>query len=391
MKKIFFGVLGLLALASCSNDELIEVNRDGDEIAFSVVTNSPSRADSVLCNALLPNNFSVWAMHQSKTYIQGDLVEKKDGNKWENVSGNRYWPNEGDVTFFAHHNAGTGFAWNNGSPTVNFTVGGTVAAQKDFVYAKKTQGKPNDNVGQVTLNFRHALSQVVFMAKNTNPNLYVEIYGVSVCKVKGEGTFTYPTNDTDANMVDNETDASHDGTFTGPTISYEDGSWGTWALSGENQDYDVTFNKVELTGSKSATAVSLTNNATGTEFNTNAMLLLPQTTTAWNTTTKPAEQTGSYFLVKCKIYNVADGTVDTSNDVCLWGGDEADGKNVAIPVSLTWTQGKKYIYTFVFGDGNGGYDPDPDTPKPVLVPITFNVTVDDFVDGGNTDVPMETK
>ena len=55
-------------------------------------------------------------------------------------------------------------------------------------------------------------------------------------------------------------------------------------------------------------------------------------------------------------------------------------------------QGKKYIYTLIFGEG-GGYKPepdpdDPDKPEPVLVPITFNVTVDAFQDGGSYNIDM---
>ena len=72
--------------------------------------------------------------------------------------------------------------------------------------------------------------------------------------------------------------------------------------------------------------------------------------------------------------------------------DDEDGyAYVAIPTSdIKWEQGKKYVYTFIFGEG-GGYippvdpeepDTDPEDPgKPVLVPITFQVTVDDFIDG----------
>jgi hypothetical protein len=117
------------------------------------------------------------------------------------------------------------------------------------------------------------------------------------------------------------------------------------------------------------------------------MLLLPQTTTAWDTTSKPSadSQTGSYFLVDCKICNVAGDDYASTTDIVLWDGP------VAIPAAFTWKQGKKYIYTFVFGNGNGGYDPNPDTPKPVLVPITFNVTVDDFVPVTQPEKPMETE
>lgn len=393
MKRFFFGAFGLLALASCSNDELTSVNRDGDEIAFSVVTNSATRAADVYCNNNKPSGFEVWATYDGATYINGDQITYNENNsKWENTSGTRYWP-DGEVSFFAHVNAGDAFNWNGGQPKIeNFTVGTDVATQQDLLYAVKTASKGTD--GKAELNFRHALSQIVFQAKNTNPNLYVEISGVSVCKVKNQGTFTYPTDDTSDKV------GEHNGSGS---IDYDNQNWGTWSTSG-TQKYDVTFNPVALNGNKTATAVSLTSaNQTGKEFNGQAMLLLPQTSTKWDvgtnaTTGKPENQTGTYFLVKCRIYNVAGTTVNKNTDVCLWGNGVAE--DVAIPVALNWEQGKKYIYTFVFGDGNGGYDPDPDPddpdpddpdpkPTPVLVPITFEVTVDDFVPEGNQDIEMD--
>lgn len=388
LKSFFFGAFGLLALASCSNDELTSVNRDGDEIAFSVVTNSATRAADVYCNQNPPSGFKVWATYKNATYINGDQISYEN-NKWVNTSGTRYWPNDdGEVTFFAHVNAGDNFNWNEGSNVQikDFTVGTNVVNQKDLLYAVKKASKAD---GQATLNFRHALSQIVFKAKNTNPNLYVEISGVSVCKVNNQGTFTYPSSDTDNNIED------HTGTAN-TTIDYDDGSWGTWASTSGAENYSVTFNTVPLTGSKTATPVSLTNTDETAKAYSNVMLLLPQETTAWDVNSdeakgKPADQNGTYFLVKCRIFNVAGNVVDTEKDVCLWGENGAE--NVAIPVALTWEQGKKYIYTFVFGDGNGGYDPDPDDPDPdptpVLVPITFVVTVDDFVPVQNQDIEMD--
>lgn len=385
MKRFFFGAFGLLALASCSNDELTSVNRDGDEIAFSVVTNSATRAADVYCNNNKPSGFNVWATFNGQTYINGDNVQYQ-GGKWVNTSGTRYWP-DGEVSFFAHVNAGDAFNWNGGQPKIeNFTVGTDVATQQDLLYAVKTASKGTD--GKAELNFRHALSQIVFQAKNTNPNLYVEISGVSVCKVKNQGTFTYPTDDTSDKV------GEHNG---GASIDYSTQKWGSWSING-TQQYDVTFNAVQLNGSKTATSVSLTNTNETAKAYDKVMLLLPQNSTKWDvgtnaTTGKPEDQTGTYFLVKCQIYNVAGTTVNKNTDVCLWGNGGAE--DVAIPVALNWEQGKKYIYTFVFGDGNGGYDPDPDPddpdpkPTPVLVPITFEVTVDDFVPVGNQDIEMD--
>lgn len=381
MKKVILGVMATLALVSCSKEEVIDMNRTNDEISFGVVVNKPTKAADVYCNNNMPDGFKVFASYDGDTYIDGDDIVK-DGTAWKNNSGVRYWPNTGDVHFFAHVNAGTNFSWNTTAPTIDaYEVPTNVAAQKDLLYAVKSQAK-SDN--PVVMNFRHALSQIVFSAKNTNANLYVEIEGVKVCNVGNVNTFTYPTDDTDNNIVDH---TENIGTIT-------ETSWGTWnALTAGTTTYPVAFDAVAVNGDN--TAVSLTStNDTDKEFSSNAMLLLPQTTTKWDITAHPAvaDATGSYFLVNCLIYNVAGTTVDKANDVCLWGTENGGtyvAKELAIPVDFAWEQGKKYIYTFVFGNGNGGYDPDPQdpsTPEPVLVPITFDVTVDDFVVVSNTDI-----
>lgn len=372
MKKILFSAALALVFVSCSRDEVVEINRDGDEIRFGVVTDAATRAADAYCNNNLPGAFNVWAKYNNATYIDGDLIQK-DGSAWVNKTGVRYWPKTGNVTFYAQVNAGTAFRWNDGAPTIkDYTVDTDVTKQNDLLYAVKSQGR-SDN--PVTLNFRHALSQIVFQARNTNANLYVEIKGVTICKLGNVNTFTYNSADTDKNIV------NHTGT-TG-TIDYDE-SWGTWKpLNGGTTNYPVEFTPVPVPGNNDVRYLTKTDK----EFSSNAMLLLPQTTTAWVPATDngtPDKQDGTYFLVDCKICNVA-GASYAPSDVVLWEGP------AAIPVAFKWEQGKKYIYTFVFGDGNGGYDPNPDDPTPVLIPITFEVTVDDFVPVANQDIAMETK
>ena len=407
MKKSYLlGALGLLAMASCSQDETIGINHDGDEITFNVVTNSATRAADVYCNQNLPGGFYVSAISDGKTYIDKDHVTGSNGS-WTNQSGTRYWP-ETPVDFYAHVNGEASYTWsvNEGKATAkfeNFQVSKDVAKQVDLLYAVKTGQKKAD--GKVNLNFRHALSQIVFQAKNTNANLYVEIAGVSVANVGGTNTFTFPLADTEKNIVDHDGNADgvyEDGEF-GSGISY-DGSWGTWATltpgteEYDTEKYDVDFDKTPVRGNNTLVALT-TANETDKEYNSKAMLLLPQKTTAWDPETNPLPgatgNTGSYLLVDCAIFNVA-GDEYANSDVCLWGKPQGSGwttKELAIPVAFDWQQGKKYVYTLVFGEGNGGYDPDPDPdpdpedPDPVLVPITFEIFVDDFelVDGGEIE------
>lgn len=380
-----------MLLVSCSKEEVIDVNHDGDEITFDVVTNSATRAADVYCNNNMPKEFYVSAISDGMSYIDEDHIAYENGS-WVNKSGVRYWP-ETAVDFYAYYNDNGSYSWSVENQKavakfVNFEVNNNVAEQQDLIYAVKTnQSKPGEDDANtpVALNFRHALSQIVFQAKNTNANLYVEISGVDVVNVGNTNTFTFPSVDTDNNIVDHE----------GATADYPAGAdgWGTWAeLTSGTASYAVAFDAVAVKGDNNVVALTTTDDGEKDgEFNANTMLLLPQTTTAWDAESKLGETSGSYFLVNCIIKNVKDGSgVAGDDDVYLWGAANTP-KKLAIPVAFNWEQGKKYIYTLVFGEGNGGYEPDPEdpTPDPVLVPITFTVTVDDFVTPPATEVESD--
>lgn len=383
MKKFVLIVPSLLALAavSCTKSEVLESN--SGEIRFNVVANSATKAADVYCNNNMPGEFMVYAVSDGKTYIDGDRIVRT-GSDWENQSGVRYWP-ETTVDFYAHVNAGDNFKWNASSAPVieNFSPDEDVANQVDLLYAVKKGESKKDS--HVQLNFRHALSQIVFNAKNTNANLYVEIKGVTVANVGGANSFTYPSADTANNIED------HTGNGT---ADYEDGSWGVWNTLNEGDvEYAVALDAAVAVPGNDTVVDLTTANDSDSEFNSKAMMLLPQETKAWdieNGPAAPGDDTnhGSYFLVDCAIWNVAGDTFDENTDVQLWGENGAT-KELAIPVALKWEQGKKYIYTFVFGKGNGGYNPDPedpDDPDPVLVPIDFEISVDDFVSGGTQEI-----
>ena len=385
MKKYYFLAAGLLLmLGSCSQDDIVEANLGADEIRFAAVTNGATRAADIYNPKEMPASFQVSAMSQGKVYISDDKIERK-GSKapytWENSTGTRYWP-EDAVDFYAHVNAGTTFALNSGAPTFNnFSVASGVGSQVDLLYAVK-KGETKETT-PVQLNFRHALSQIVFKARNESENIFVQIKGIKVVNVKGQGTYKFPTVTTDPNLPE---ESSNNVT-----------SRGSWTQEGGNVTYDVELDALTaVEGSKTnPTPVNLTD-VKGT-----ALMLMPQTTNAWNPEAAPKPSVGntnSYLLVDCVIYNVSGEGSDLPGDnVCLWGtelkqGDVVVGyttKELAIPVKFDWTEGHKYTYTLVFGNGNGGYDPDPenpDKPEPVLVPISFEVTVDEFLDGGNYDV-----
>lgn len=131
----------------------------------------------------------------------------------------------------------------------------------------------------------------------------------------------------------------------------------------------------------------------------NAMLL-PQTTIAWKPDYETGDETdtnkvnthngdkGSYIAVLLQITNKDRSLVLYPFTDQVGNGETPKFAWAAVPVAFTWEKGKKYIYTLDFSNGAGYVDPkDPDTPdKPILSPITFKVTVEDWgPDNGKYD------
>lgn len=383
--KIFYGALAVLSLAACSQEEVLDVNRSGDEIAFSVVTNKATRAAALYDNNTDPGDFRVWGNLETNgtSYFAEDLVTKQIDGSWKS-SNTRYWPDK-TLNFFAIAGCDADLTITGGSSaSFAYTVLGetgnngnkSVANQEDVIYAAALSRTKEQ--GKVPLNFAHALSQIVFKAKNSNQKLYVVVSGVKVAHLKNSGTFTF-TQSTDTEWNEAET-----GSYTANN-NRATGNWNSSTLIGD-ATYEITCTTdVPLT----STAADL--ESTETDKKKDAMLLMPQSQNAWNAP-ENGTPSGFYFGLKCRIYNIANSSYENT-DVQLWGAKtkDEDGKEkftgeeayVYIPATINWQAGKKYIYTFNFGNGNGGFEPDPNTDepdpnKPVLIPIEYTVTVDDF-------------
>ena len=317
---------------------------------------------------------------QNETYTQ-------DGDTYKSTIAH-YWPAE-NLDFFAakNHNGTVTF---NPTAAVPFTVEGytvnsDVTAQTDFIYAvSKNVTKPAG--GKTNLNFRHALSQIEFKAKNENKNIYVYIDGVKVVNVNNTGNFLIK-NATTGNFDHNTTESEED---TRP-----DGTRGTWSSQNGTQTYTVDLGTKKAVAAGTPTVPVNLTHSDSDEYTTNSMYLLPQSLTVWNGSGKASESSDAYFIVKALIYNVADPNVTfvPADNVVLWG-DKSSGTwetreiAVQIPTGMVWKDGLRYVYTFNFTTyGTGGTD--PGTGDKVLTPITLEVTVDDFVDAGNTDVDVK--
>lgn len=367
-----------LMMTACSQDDLLSFKQDA--ISYSVTAGKHTRAADSYCNNDLPKSFKVWAQTgEGNLFINGDVIEKQ-GEDWVDVAGTRYWADNKTLDFFAEVNGDKEFNLNGGAPTFNdFTVADDVTKQVDLIYAvRKNQTKSND---KVELNFRHALSQVCFRAKNNMKNVEVTIGGVSVGHLTTTGSFAFPTEDTDVNY----THPSH-GDEVDPNAPALNG--GTWTYP-ENATYTKQYDVVPTAGNVTiarSNADGIVNLTCPTDDHAKGfaqvLTLLPQEVNAWDPSIKGEDYNGAYFLVDVVLTNVVENGEDAVKTELYKG-------KAAIPVDIDWEQGYRYIYTFVFDEGgNGGYTPDPNDPKPVLTSIKYDVTVDDFIpvypDGGNT-------
>lgn len=378
-----------ITLAGCSSDALMEKQSAPREaIVFNAATGKVSRSADYYCNATKPEEFNVWARLGGETYFENAYYILKDDN-WElQREVPYYWPEEGTVDFFAVKNHND-FKWNgNEAPVVpDFAPAKTADDQVDLIYAHTVASKPQPG-NRAILNFRHALSQVVFKAQNLNKNIYVVINKVEVCNMPVSGSFALPNTEVTDDIYTNPDANTH------PVASQRKGL-GTWTLSNTLGNYSVAFDAVGISQA-AGKKINLTSNtsfvredADGEMGYRKSLLLLPTNgeTTAYDPTKGGIAGTkGTYFLVYATIYNLSagNGGEPDASDICVWGSRE-NTKAIAVPVKADWVQGKKYTYTFRFTEkGNGGYN--PEDGGDVLVPIEFTVTVDDFADMKNYNI-----
>lgn len=384
-KHLVLGALAVLSLAACTKSEVVELNK-GNEISLTAVTGKNlTKASDGYCNNKLPGDFQVWASTTTgkKVYFQNETYTDYSGTYKSATA--HYWPAE-NLDFFALKNPNGAVAFDATTPKITvtgYTVESTPATQKDFLYAVKT-GVSKPAGGKTNLNFRHALSQIEFKAKNSNKNIHVEIDGVQVVNVKNTGDFE-ATKATDTNFEHHENNDNADTDNRGDSRCSWDNQSGKATYTASFAQTTVTYN----------TSVSLTSDDTSEEYNSNTMYLLPQSITPWKPSeeTKASDSNNAYFIVNAIIYNVSGASFDPANDVVLWG-DKSSGSwktkpiAVQLPTGMVWQDGLRYVYTFNFTTyGTGGVD--PGTGDPVLTPIELTVYVDDFVDAGNTEVEVK--
>lgn len=202
MKKIFFAVLALAAMASCSKEYTVDYNKQA--IAFGdVFVDNATRVDYSTAGSL--KEFYVYGT-ASGTMNGGGTVNIFDGDKVEGTVGNtvwsctetQYWIPGANYNFAAVVDATvTAPDASYGMPTTLTTIADDASTGnmnlKDMLYAEASVAGTaiTDNYNTpVNFTFNHLLSKVHFTVKsNAQGGYYHTVTGISVSNFKS-GTYT---------------------------------------------------------------------------------------------------------------------------------------------------------------------------------------------------------
>lgn len=354
-KAIYLCAAAALALASCSNDETVEMAQQKG-ISFRAVTGLNTRASEVTTGNLSTLKVTAfWNKNGDKYDGFTDEVDYVKAGGVFNSAVSKFWPKgESEVlSFTAFSDNWTGTKTITDKSTISVVgvkIAKKVADQKDMVYVTGATGsKAANETSGVPLILTHALSQIQISAKSDNAVYTYQVKGIRISNVDGEADF---------NVVN-----------------------GTWSNNTTNgQIYEVEYaTPVTLNGT--AQSIMERKQDNGTDYSDNAMLLPQAATTAWDVENdKENTQKGTYISVLLKIKKDAENVFPAEGtDTYGWA---------AVPVSFTWVKGNKYVYTLDFTNGAGRVDPvDPGTDvdpgnkdpgkgdKILGDPIKFTVTV----------------
>lgn len=357
------GILGL-SMTACTADEQLGVNQNDGAISYKVNTSNQTRAAHSYCANNMPGAFKVWATYTSDeetvNYIEGVTATKANGSSYQTNPVYK-WPGENIKMDFYGVVDAEDLTVENGKVIKNYTVAEDVKQQKDLMYAVATTTSPTKDAAEnptVTLNFRHALSQVAFQAQNENPNIKITINSISINNVYGSGNYTLPTSPTNDNYV------NHDNIIetNEPVQSLSRGSWDT-SSNDIKDNFTIKFEGTAgevTTPASDATSFTVDKLTEHSDGNNNADLIL--------TMLPQYQETGSSFKINLTMSTRTGDGDKYVNPIT---------NDVEIPAVIDWSEGNRYVYTFKFAN---------DWTINEMKDISYTCTADDYItNSGHND------
>ena len=95
---------------------------------------------------------------------------------------------------------------------------------------------------------------------------------------------------------------------------------------------------------------------------------IPQAEEAWNPAILPHLGEGCYLLLNCKVFN----------EFTIWGNEKGNSAEAAIPLSVHFQSNQPSVIVLTLAPNCPWFSIQGSTPQPLFVPITFDVSVEDW-------------
>ena len=199
MKKTLFAALALAFVASCSNEEVVEMAQK-EAISFenAFVDNATRSIDPSYSNSKLFTNFAVYGFVDNATLFDGTTVTGSALNGEWTYEGKQYWIAGAKYNFSAVAPA-TGWTKTTASKdgvTLSFT---NTNGKSDILFAKSAEieGATSDNP-KVAFTFKHILSKVKFSFKNSYnaTGATIRVRDIKITNAHEKGTVALSTTTT---------------------------------------------------------------------------------------------------------------------------------------------------------------------------------------------------
>ncbi|MBR5835004.1 MAG: fimbrillin family protein [Bacteroidales bacterium] len=309
MKKIFFSLLAIAAIASCAKTE--DIYTEGDsEIVIAPVTSHATKAavygsiDGI--QYPVAENFKVNAYWtngaESKKYLNDVVFTNKSGNFWHGANATYYWPKNGTLQFACYSPATTPGVTHDPQDdkyTVEYTQSRFTDQTEDFMLAPITMPYTAQTAKEnVSVVFEHTMAWITLKVKAANADAAkaFTVHDLIINDVNTTGTLV-------AEM--------------GNGVQYDE-----WSAQANPVAYEVV----------KGDAIVLTTAPEVVEDHANGTVVIPQETTT--------------LTINFTQNQMTDGSGAETTP-------ELTEQTITIPLELdqegeVWRPGKHYIYTVVF-------------------------------------------
>lgn len=212
-KNLFIAAMVILAMASCSKNEVIENQNSNNLINFKpYVANSVKGVDIADVGALEAVGFKVYGSYKTDDpvstnlskfnaiFFNGEDVTYTTAWDYRNP---KYWPSKGSLDFIAignnvekvNNEPTTGqyqfTSTGTSVPSIKFTTSADPTLQKDLIASTLLGQTSTTNGGTTTFTFGHLLSKIDVMVENTAANTTLKVTAVKFTDIMPTGTYNF--------------------------------------------------------------------------------------------------------------------------------------------------------------------------------------------------------